>query len=153
MTEDQNYYRPVGFLFKVMIAGIDEKYAAGFQEVSGLDVKLETEDIIEGGENQFSRKLPKALQYSNLILKRGLVVGEPFINWIAEAVQHFKFQPKTVTVLLLDETGGPLVNWAFHNAYPVSVKVSDLSSTENNYAIESLELAYEFFGRVATENN
>ena len=40
-----------------------------------------------------------------------------------------------------------LVSWAFHNAYPVNVKVSDLNSTENKYAIETLELAYDYFER------
>lgn len=130
-----------------MVDGVNGKYEAGFESVSGLDVKIETETIQEGGENQFSRKLPKALQYTNLTLKRGLLVGSPFMSWINKAVQNFTFEPKMVNVMLMNEKGDPLVTWAFHNAYPVSVKVSDLNSTENKYAIETLELAYDYYQR------
>lgn len=153
MTENQTNYPSLVFYFKVLVTGIDGKYEAGFESVSGLDVKIETEPIREGGENQFSRKLPKALQYSNLILKRGLLVGTPFMSWINKAVQNFTFEPKMVNVMLMNEKGEPLVNWTFHNAYPVSVKVSDLNSTENKYAIETLELAYDYFERTDQKSN
>jgi len=145
MTDTQNNYPSVDFYFKVQVEGINEKHEAGFQEVSGLDVKIETETIEEAGENQFSRKLPKALKYSNLVLKRGILVGTPFMTWINKAVQNFTFEPKKVNVLLMNGNGEPLVNWTFHNAYPVSVKVSDLIPSENKYAIEMLELAYDHF--------
>ncbi|MFM6924390.1 MAG: phage tail protein [Ferruginibacter sp.] len=147
MTDNQNKYPSAGFYFKVQVEGINEDQEARFQYVSGLDVKIETEAIQEGGENRFSRKLPKALQYSNLVLKRGLLVGSPFMTWINKAVQNFTFEPKMVHVLLMNENGEPLVNWTFHNAYPVAVHVSDLNATENSYAIETLELAYDYYER------
>jgi phage tail-like protein len=153
MADNQTNYPPVVFYFKVLVDGVNGKYEAGFESVSGLDVKIETETIQEGGENQFSRKLPKALQYSNLILKRGLLVGSPFMTWISKAVQDFNFEPKMVNVMLMNEKGDPLVNWAFQNAYPVSVKVSDLNSTENKYAIETLELAYDYYDRTDLKTN
>lgn len=147
MTDNQNKYPSAGFYFKVQVEGINEDQEARFQYVSGLDVKIETEAIQEGGENRFSRKLPKALQYSNLVLKRGLLVGSPFMTWINKAVQNFTFEPKRVHVLLMNENGEPLVNWTFYNAYPVAVHVSDLNATENSYAIETLELAYDYYER------
>jgi phage tail-like protein len=69
------------------------------------------------------------------------------MSWINKAVQNFKFEPKMVNVMLMNEKGDTLVNWSFQNAYPVSVKVSDLNSTENKYAIETLELAYDYYER------
>jgi phage tail-like protein len=153
MTDTQNYYPPVGFYFKVMVEGGNEKYEAGFAEASGLNAKIGTDEKIEGGENRFKSKLPTDSKYANLILKRGLVTGQPFMKWINEAVLHFKFQTKTVNVMLMDEKGAPLVNWTFYNAYPVSVKVSDLKIAENNYSIESLELAYDYFQRVDNKTN
>lgn len=153
MANDQTNYPPVVFYFKVLVNGVEGEYEAGFESISGLDVKIETETIQEGGENQFARKLPKALQYSNLTLKRGLLVGSPFMSWINKAVQNFTFEPKTVNVMLMNEKGDPLVTWTFHNAYPVSVKVSDLNSTENKYAIETLELAYDYYERTDQKAN
>ena len=45
----------------------------------------------------------------------------------------------------MDEKGEKLVSWAFHNAFPVRVTVSDFNATENKYAIETLELAYDYY--------
>jgi phage tail-like protein len=147
MPGNQNIYPPVSFYFKLMVQGVNEEGEARFENVSGLDAKIETEPIVEGGENQFSRKLPKALQYSNLILKRGLLIGSPLMEWISQAVESFKFSPKQVNVILMNEKEEALVNWVFFNAYPLAVKVSDVNSTENKYAIETLELAYDYFKR------
>lgn len=153
MAENQTNHPPVIFYFKVLVEGVNEKDEAGFENVSGLDIKIDTETIQEGGENQFSRKLPKALQYSNLTLRRGLITGSHFMTWINKAITNFKFEPKIVNVILMNANGDPLVSWAFHNAYPVSVKVSFLNSTENKYAIESLELAYDYFERADLKTN
>jgi phage tail-like protein len=143
----EQFYPPAAFYFKVIVNDLEGIYEAGFQNVSGLEVKIETEKVQEGGENQFSHKLPKPLKSSNLMLNRGLLVGSPIMTWISEAVQKFIFKPKMVMVLLMDEKGEKLVSWAFHNAYPVSITVSDFNTTENKYVVESLELAYDYFER------
>lgn len=150
MADNQtDFYPPVGFYFEVFIVGITQRGTseAGFENVSGLDVKIETEPVQEGGVNQFTRKLPKALQYQNLVLRRGLVKGSPLMTWINNAITNFIFAPKTVQVNLLNEQGKPAVNWSFFNAYPVSVKVSDLNSRDEKYVVETLELAYDYFIR------
>ena len=49
----------VGFHFAVTFNGLGEKdLDARFQSVSGLDVKLDTEEIREGGENRFVHVVP-----------------------------------------------------------------------------------------------
>ena len=66
------YYPPAGFYFKVEIvgvAGMNEDTEQRFQEVSGLSVEIETEELKEGGENRFSYKLPKRAKYPNLVLR------------------------------------------------------------------------------------
>jgi phage tail-like protein len=143
----QQFYPPVSFYFKLLVDDIDGLYEAGFENVSGLDVKIETENVEEGGVSQFSRKLPKSLQYTNLVLKRGLITGSPLIKWINKALEQFIFEPKRIQVSLLNEKGNPLVNWTFSNAYPVAVKISELNSKENKYFVESLEFAYDYFIR------
>jgi phage tail-like protein len=144
----EQFYPASAFYFKVIVDDLEGIYEAVFENVSGLDGKFETESRQEGGENQFSHKLPKGLQYSNLILQRGLMVGSPIMTWVSEAVQKFIFKPRMVMVILMDEKGEKLVSWEFHNAYPVRVTVSDFNATENKYAIETLELAYDYFVKV-----
>ena len=152
VANDQTNYPPLAFYFKVLVNGLEGKQEAGFEEVAGLDIKIGTE-MIQESENQFTRKLPKALQYANLVLKRGFIVGSPFMDWVNKAVQNFRFEPKMLHVVLMNEKGEPLVNWAFHNAYAVSVKISDLDPTENKYAIETLELAYDYYDRTDQKIN
>ena len=50
------YYPPAGFHFKIEFVGVsgaDSDTEQRFQEVSGLSVEIETEELREGGENRF----------------------------------------------------------------------------------------------------
>ena len=83
-------YPPVGFHFSVALdAGIllDSLFSgpdASFQEVSGMRVQFGSEDVAEGGVNQFVHRLPKPPTYSNLTLKRGVVVlPSPLAFWVS----------------------------------------------------------------------
>lgn len=140
-----NYFPPVAFKFRVFIDGIRGAGEGSFQEVSGLTVKLETEDIQEGGENRFMHKFPKAPKYPNLVLKRGMLIGSPLIEWAYQSISSFSFVPKTIVVSLLNEEMKPLMGWVVINAIPVGLEISSLKADENKIMVESLELSYDYF--------
>lgn len=140
-------YYPVAFSFLVKVTGISGSYEGSFQEVTGINAKIETIPLKEGGENRFIRRLPSPPKYDNLILKRGMVLSSELIDWARDAVEKFTFKPKTVTVSLLDEEGKPMATWSFAAAYPVALKVSEFKAQDNALVFESLELAYEYFER------
>ena len=140
-------YYPVAFSFLVKVTGISGSYEGSFQEVTGINAKLETTPLKEGGENRFIRRLPNPPKYENLVLKRGMVLSSDLIDWARDAVEQFKFKPKIVTVSLLDEEGKPMATWSFAGAYPVALKVSEFKAQDNALVFESLELAYEYFER------
>lgn len=140
-------FYPAAFSFEVLVTGVDDTLNGSFQEVSGINVKLDSEVIKEGGENRFSHRLPNPPKYENLVLKRGMVLSSALIVWARDAVEQFTFTTKNVIVNLLDETGKPLASWSFVNAYPVAIKVSDFKAQENAIAIETLELSYDYFTR------
>ncbi len=140
-------FYPVAFSFEVVVAGVNDTASGSFQEVSGINVKLESETIKEGGENRFAHRLPNPPKYENLILKRGMVLSSALIVWARDAVEKFTFTTKSVIVNLLDETGTPLASWSFVNAYPVALRVSDFKAQENAIVIETLELSYDYFTR------
>ena len=100
MTDD--LYPPVSFSFSVSIDGISGANEGNFQEVSGLQAKLGTEEVKEGGENRFVLRLPTPPKYENLVLKRGMLdISSPLIAWARQGVESFTFSPKTVLINLL----------------------------------------------------
>ncbi|MEM0939791.1 MAG: phage tail protein [Bacteroidota bacterium] len=153
-------YPPVGFYFSVDLAqavGAPPSLKAtvdnSFQEVSGLSAEMETESVIEGGENRFTHKVPKRTTYQNLILKRGLILSNSnFSKWCLEVLAgnlSKPIVPKNITVSLLNERGKPAMTWQFFNAWPVKVLTSDFQSMENKIVVETLEFAFQYFEQKA----
>ena len=147
MADRYPYTIPVGFHFDVKIKAFNSPAEGTFSDVSGLALKMETENVNEGGVNDFIRKFPKRVSYENLVLKRGLMKGTDLITWINNSVREFSFKPQNILVRLLDENNAPVVNWSIINAYPVAVKISEFKAQENSLVFETLEFAYEYFTR------
>ncbi|MCP5049874.1 MAG: phage tail protein [bacterium] len=122
-------------------AEVDGMLLAGFSEVTGLSVEIETEDYQEGGVNDFVHKLPKTTKYPNLVLKQGITYSSQMWDWI-ENVVHGKIETKNGRILLMDFKGIPMWYWNFENAYPVKWSGTDLKGTANEPFIETLELAH-----------
>lgn len=150
------YYPPVGFHFKVQFAFLPpDTNDVRFQEVSGLAAEVATEELVEGGENRFTHRLPLRAKYANLVLKRGLLTDTRLRDWIVNAVENLEAQdgpelgPTTVNVTLLDEKHMPLGDaYSFIKAWPVKWGVSDFKAMENSIVVETLELSYNYFTRV-----
>jgi len=140
------YYPPRGFHFAVAfeIPGAVGKDFQ-FQEVSGLSISLETESLVEGGENRFTHTLPTRTNFDRLVLKRGLVIGSAVYLWIKANLELFKFTPTNLLITLLNEDHIPLSAWYVVNAYPVKWSVSDLNAEQSSIVIESMELSYNYF--------
>jgi phage tail-like protein len=140
------YYPPVGFHFLVEVpdfssSGDDVR----FTEVSGLSVEIKTEEIAEGGENRFVQKYPGGVHFTELTLKRGLLVNSRFSGWVQDCINDFNIQPREMFIKLLNENHEPLITWHLINAYPVKWSVSDFNSTNNAYVVESLQIYYQYF--------
>ena len=144
-----NYYPPVGFHFRVDIEGITEGDSEiSFQEVSGLDASVGEFTYNEGGENRFVHRLPDRVTYDKLTLKRGMLIGSKMIAWFKDAVESFKFDPKDLTVTLLNTEHEPLESWSFVKAYPVKWSISGFNAQQNEIVVETIELAFQYFTRL-----
>ena len=152
-NEQQANNLPVSFYFSISLTGAHITADASFQEVSGISVELDMEEISEGGENKFNYKMPAHAKYSNLVLKHGIVAANSdFAAWCIKSVgSDFSkpVMPKTLTLFLLNESGDKLMSWDFINAYPVEWSISDLKSQDNSLVIESVEFAYNYFTRIS----
>jgi len=140
------YYPPVGFHFKVEFNGVTKQATDfQFQSVAGLSVDIETEEFAEGGENRFKHKFPVRSKFPNLVLKRGIVSNSKLIDWCRDAIENFQFKPIDLTVILLNEKHEPLMTWNVVHAYPVKWNVADFNAEESKVAVETIELAYNYF--------
>ena len=154
-------YPSVGFHFLVRFEGIGKSASVGpitvstadidsrWTEVSGLNVELTTEELVEGGENRFVHKLPQRAKYPNLVLKRGYFASlpSPLLDWANDAISNFDIKPCQVSVILLSDLHLPAQIWSFTNAYPVKLVMGDFKATDNSVLIETFELTYQFFKR------
>jgi len=116
--------------------------AGGFAECSGLEMSLKTEDYEEGGNNGTVLHFPKRINYSNLRLKRGAALSDELWRW------HYGFvegrgRRRDGTITLLDDERKPVAVWQFRRGLPVKWTGPSLNATQNQVAIEELEIAHE----------
>ena len=140
------YYPPKGFCFRVDFLEISNvENDVLFQSVSGLTATMQTETLKEGGENRFSHELPIRSQFSDLVLKRGVLTSSDVIKWCRDALETFSFKPTTVLVHLLNDKHEPLITWNVVHAWPKKWSIADLNAEQNSVLIETLELSYNYF--------
>jgi phage tail-like protein len=143
-------YPPVGFHFKVEFNTLDDTTAADvrFQEVSGLSAEVATEEIVEGGENRFTHRVPTRGKFQNITLRRGLVNDSRLISWFKDAVDRLDITPADLVISLLNEDHEPLASWNVVGSWPIKWSASDFKAQDNAIVIESVELAIRYFRRL-----
>lgn len=131
------------FYFTVSISGCAGDTA--FQEVSGLEFQIETEDYSEGGNNLVYH-LPKTIKTSNLILKRAVTDNtSKLLAWCLSIFNDGLSKPiqtKNVSINLLNENGTACKSWTASNAYPVKLKTASFNAMQNDVAIEEIEICF-----------
>lgn len=139
------YYPLVGFHFLVEFIGLSDSADTRFIEVGGLAVEMGSEEVIEGGENRFVQKYPTRAKYPELVLKRGLLKSSSVWDWVRQCLVDYQIEPKSLDIKLLNEEHEPLMTWHVIGAWPTKWSVSDLNANNNAIAVESLQLAYQYF--------
>lgn len=116
----------------------------GFTEVTGLEVTTEKIEYRDGASPEFNKKhMPGMQTYGDLTLKRGIFAGDnEFYKWW-NTVSLNTIERRDITVSLLNEKHEPVVVWKIKNAFPTKVTSTDLNSTSNETAIETLVLTHE----------
>lgn len=124
---------------------IDGLIAAGFSDVSGLQVEIETEDYREGGVNDYVHKLPKVTKYPLLVFKRGITDSDALWKWHQDAAVNGKIQRKNGRIILYEFLGNEKIEkwrWEFKEALPVKWSGPEFKADGSTVAIESLEVAH-----------
>ena len=149
-TSDE--YPPSAFYFRVGFALTGGMLDTSFRDVTGIGSKIDTETVVEGGENRYVHQLPKGVTHPNLELKRGIAkITSPLVIWcrtVLEAGFAIPIVPQMMMVFLLNEHGFPMRAWSFANAYPINWEIEEFNSTKNEVAIEKIELCYNYSNRL-----
>lgn len=139
------------YLFFVEISGL---VVALFTEVSGIGAVRSVEKVSEGGLNDHVHVLPGKVEHQNITLKRGLSLSRELWNWFGTGLYDFKVKRLNITITqgapgynalspLTDAGWGVVKKWNIEKAFPVSWKLSDLSTdTQETVAIETVEIAH-----------
>ena len=147
------YYPPPAFSFAVAVlpsSGAPSSQQAAvdgaFEQVSGLDARVEVEEVVEGGVNSYVHRLPGVTKSSNLVLRRGYVTqNSNLAQWALQTVGSTlgdPIQPQGLTVSLLGPNQQPMAVWTFQNAWPIRWEVGPFDASRNEVLTETLEIAY-----------
>jgi phage tail-like protein len=122
-----------------------------FKEISGLDSETEViEHRVTGkGGNLIVNKIPGALKWSNLVLKRGITDDRRLHDWRNKIEEgQITSNRKNGTVTLYAPDGSAVAKYSFKKGWPCKFKGPALDSSKNELAIEELEIAHEGLERL-----
>src|SRR5437660_12245074 len=122
-----------------------------FTECSGLSVEVQAEELVEGGQNHFSHKLPTRMRWPNIMLKRGITDENNLFEWFWKTSgegsqgQGNKLGRMHGEIAILDAARGRIRSWKFEDAFPVKWTGPRLASSSREVATEELEIAHHGF--------
>lgn len=133
------------------VVEVDGRPLGQFREASGLSVTVEVEEVIEGGQNFHTHKLPGRFTFTNVTLRRGLTEDNGLIAWIDEVTaggfekKGKKLKRNTVAITLTTAAGKRLRTWTLQEAFPASWKGPDFSLANDDFLVEEVEIAHHGF--------
>lgn len=129
----------VAFRFEIRF---DDLPVGGFSECGGLQLETEVQDYAEGGFNQHVHKFPGRTKQTNITLKRGIVDRE-LHDWYLNLVKG-TVSLKNGSILVRDMSGKKVdIEWQFQRAFPCKWIGPDLNATQNNVAVETIEICHQ----------
>lgn len=152
-----NYPLPV-FRFRVRFTVATEKSGVSgerllcggaFSECSGLEATMEPKAIKAGGNNYGEFQRAGRVNFSTVILKRGVTKNRDLWSWfqlVGNGAYAYRLNAE-VTLLDFDIAAEgqekPVMVWKMKNALPTKFKAADFNSTFTQVAIEELHFVHE----------
>ncbi len=125
-----------------LVSGLLDAAVGGFSECTGLESSMKVEDFNEGGNNGTVLKFPGRVSWTNLTLKRGVAANSSLWDWAYGFVTG-KGKRRDGVVVLLNEMLVPNTIWYFRRGLPQKYSGPQMNATQNNVAVESIEIAHE----------
>lgn len=146
-TERETPYGPYGaFNFLVEFGAMSGggPIDAGFSDVSGLGNEINYSEYREGDFLvNTATKVPNTNKLDEVTLKRGLIGSTDIFTWLS-AVRDGAYQPRTVTVVVLDEQRKSVLKLVLKNAQPKKWVGPTLAAKGGGeVAMEEIHLVHE----------
>jgi phage tail-like protein len=133
---------PLAAFGSVVVSAVLDVAAGGFTECSGLEMAMAPEEYKEGGRNGAVLKFPNRVTWTNLSLKKGVGIGTDLWDWQYGFVTG-QGKRRDGMIVLLDAQHRPSAMWYFRRGLPIKYTGPALNATQNNVAIEAIEIAHE----------
>lgn len=121
---------------------LDGIRVAAFSECSGLNTQTDVIEYRNSSEDVTLRKLPSLKKFTNISLKRGFTDSQELWNWYAKVLEG-RVEMRAGSIILLNEARESALSWNFREGWPTKLEGAALSTTSNEVAIETLEIACE----------
>ncbi len=144
-TTRENPYGAFNFLVSLQDANDPEETVfGGFSDASGLGVEINYSDYRNGNDKENTlRKVPNTFKQEDVTLKRGLVGSTKLFDWIRR-VREGAYQPRNVSITLMDEARNPVATFRLRNAQPKKWVGPTLAAKGGGeVAMEELHLVHE----------
>lgn len=122
-----------------------------FASVRGLQVSSQTENIVEGGQNGYTHRMPGRLEWPNIIFSRGLTDADALFDWMNKtagegfAAAGNKITKSTGAITAMSTDGSRLRSWSLEDVFPIRWTGPDFSVTSDSPLTEELEVAHHGF--------
>ncbi|NWG22614.1 MAG: phage tail protein [Chloroflexi bacterium] len=133
--------------------GVDfgDGVVGAFRECTGLGSENEVvESKASGPDGKYViKKLPGRMKWNNITLKRGITDAMDMWKW-RKMLEEGKVQEarRNGTITMFNTMGEPVARWKFINAWPSKLTGPSANATNNEVAIEELEIVHEGYERV-----
>jgi phage tail-like protein len=118
MATRDNPYGAFNFLVTLGDSGGEDQIAGGFSDFSGAGNEVKYSEYRNGNEpDNHVRKVANTNTTDDVTLKRGIIGDLRLFDWI-KATREGRFEPRTVTVTLLDEARNDVCAWVLRAAQP-----------------------------------
>lgn len=118
-----------------------------FSECSGLEATMEPKAIKAGGHNYGEFQRAGRVNFSTIILKRGVTKNRDLWQWfqlVGNGAYAYRLKAEiTLFDFAKTEERKPIMSWEMSNALPTKFKAADFNSTFTQVAIEELHFVHE----------
>jgi phage tail-like protein len=144
MAVRDNPYGAFNFMVKLGDTGGEDQIAGGFSDFSGAGNEVKYAEYRNGNDREnHVRKIANVNSTDDVTLKRGIIGDLRLFEWLKNTREGV-YDPRTVTVTLLDEARNPVCAWVLRSAQPkkwVGPTLAGKGGTDS--AMEELQLVSE----------
>jgi phage tail-like protein len=144
MAVRNNPYGAFNFIVRLGDTGGEDQIVGGFSDFSGAGSEVKYAEYRNGNDPEnHVRKIANTNTTSDVTLKRGIIGDLRLFTWLKDT-REGDHDPRTVTVILLDEKRANVCQWVLRAAQPKKWTGPTLAAKGgSDVAMEELQLVAE----------